>query len=426
MSDTMTPSTLTVISGITDGTALKISDTITSAISNMNSYAGSIAISDPTLSTNISLAASALGIQAEKIKGNIHGHFGQALGHVTMAKDLKKSTDFMSAVKFDDLGAGIKDVSSLTDQGLSSTLGNLKAAASVVQSVGKVYNIKNISTFGTPGGLVQSLIDNKLANYSGLMKELNTRLVDTNQLADPAFAPQIILSLQSIKDTSILQTVLEQYKLSITITSLADLLDINKLAGPDLNNIQGGLSNLVSKLKDLGTNFNTSDEAANMLNNIDVPSGISTLNSTDMSTLSSSISSSVPNLVGTGTGKDNLPTLTDFMCTVSGGNIWISDLTIQPITQIMVDRCNNVINNVALLFDKAGVDLSQAVPKKLTNIVGFATNLLTYGADSEAANIITSITDTSTISGQAIIASLSEGKNRKFMSDSGIIPIKYS
>jgi cell division GTPase FtsZ len=66
-----------------------------------------------------------------------------------------------------------------------------------------------------------------------------------------------------------------------------------------------------------------------------------------------------------------------------------------------------------------------APPLSLSTNMAFSTSLLKHGTDSLASDVIGKLANTSNAAGQAVVASLSEGKNRALMAECGISPIKF-
>jgi hypothetical protein len=432
----MTPSTLVVINGIKAGTALRVSPTITGAINAMTYWttgstthdpvAWAWGNSNPTLSSNLSSNIAALDSLNNNIKTGICGYFGMALGHISTANEMKSSTDFMANVSYSDLGSGITDISSLADQGLTQSLGSIPVAIEILQNAGKVFDVGSMSTFGTSGGLVTSMITNKMANFSGLTAELGHAGVDTTQINDPSFAPQINNALAKITDPTILNSVISQYGLTKTIISLKDLLNIQYYS-TNYAQLTGGFLNLSNKLTDLGTTFSTIEDAVTLLNSLSIPSVPNlAIASSTLSTLANSTQASMVNLTGTGTGYSGMPSITDFMSTITANTFIATFTTDSPPTASMVSQLNVQINYVTDLFTKAGVvDFAEPPLMKLSVIAGFAQSLQQYGTDAIASAVITDIANIANSSGDAVISCLAEGKNNQIMVQNGIIPLKF-
>jgi len=418
MSNTITPSMLVAITGICNVSALQVSPVITNAISSITAYASSISGSNPTLSANLTTAASSLSTQSNIVLSGFTSFIGQVLSHITTVQTITNSVNFVSKIQYTDLGSGITDITSLSDQGLSETLGNLLVVAEVIQNASKVYDITHMESFGLPGGLVSSTMTNKLANYAGVNAQLSQYGVDPNQLNDSRFYPQIINALRTITDQTILDTVTDHYGLGRgSITNLADLLNIN-LYTKNATQIHGGFQRISTKMTDLGVKFKKVADAVAMLTNISTPNVSNLAVTTDR--LSSFANLILPNITNMTGGN---PTIYDFFSTITS-NAFINSFSTTIPSQGMVDQLTTQINHVNSLFSMIGVQLNQPVPVlTLVGANGFVGRL--YNCDIATANVILDLT-TSSVSGQAIEACLVEGNNISNMAINGIAPLKFS
>ena len=372
--------------------------------------------------------ASNLEIQSNKIISGIASYFGQAMSHVKLANTMKDTTDFMSNVSFSSLGSGISSVSSVSDQGLSSTFSNINAVTETLVNAGAVYDISDMSTFGTPGGLVHSIIKNKLGNSSGLLKQLSDANVDIKQVDDPAYLSQVMYALQQINDPVVLNTITDQFNMFSTISSLTQLLDISfYTTSSEL--FPTGFRDITIKLKDMGVSFKSTSDVRKFFDTIQQPSVPALDNaSSSLSSLSSSLqsNSAMNNLIMTGTDARGLPTIQDFTCTTAS-NTFISSFSTTTPTVDMINQLQSQIDYVHDLFLAATVDLNAVTPpQKLSVITSFATNLHTYGQDDLATQILTEISNTLSVGGQAIIASLAEGKNKAAFIANGVKPLNFT
>ena len=417
MSNTITPSMLVAITGICNVSALQVSPVITNAISSITAYASSISGSNPTLSANLTTAASSLSTQSNIVLSGFTSFIGQVLSHITTVQTITNSVNFVSKIQYTDLGSGITDITSLSDQGLSETLGNLLVVAEVIQNASKVYDITHMESFGLPGGLVSSTMTNKLANYAGVNAQLSQYGVDPNQLNDSRFYPQIINALRTITDQTILDTVTDHYGLGRgSITNLADLLNIN-LYTKNATQIHGGFRGISTKMTDLGVKFKKVADAVAMLTNISTPNVSNLAVTTDR--LSSFANLILPNITNMTGGN---PTIYDFFSTITS-NAFINSFSTTIPSQGMVDQLTTQINHVNSLFSMIGVQLNQPVPVlTLVGANGFVGRL--YNCDIDTANVIIDLT-TSSVSGQAIEACLVEGNNISNMAINGIAPLKF-
>ena len=135
----------------------------------------------------------------------------QAQEHINTATDLTNTTNFLANISYSDFGSGITDMSSMGDHGLTNTLGSLSGAGSAIASTGSMFNGIAVDKIGTPGGLVESIQNNKLANAVGLNQKLIDAGVDLNNIHDPVYADKISGVLTNIKDPASINTSADQF-----------------------------------------------------------------------------------------------------------------------------------------------------------------------------------------------------------------------
>jgi hypothetical protein len=454
------PSTLVVMCGMAEdaantatGAALSISSAVTDVTSAINDGIAELATTlgdyanvasheyNDTISTlayTIKSTEEALAAQTSKIMGGMHSYFNQAITHVKESAALKSITDTMSSVDFPDLGSGITDMASMAQHGLSATLGHLPAASAVMTEAGKVFDVSNMATFGTAGGLVASLMANKLGNHTGIVTALGRQGVDMSQIHDPSFAPQVQKALSNITDTSILTTVSSHFGTTTgSFASLADFTNISKFNIPDSDKLVGGFAGLSSKMSDLGASFATPGAASAMLNNLELPK-LPALESyaPSLPALAEKLNPCLEKSTGTNKDGSGPPKIDDFMSTVNGhpaiddfakidfAGLAIGDPAVIDAATKVTDACKAHLDYVGGLFDKAGMSLSDPMPTpKLASIGAFASSLHDHGADPVTAACLAKLANPSSIAGQAVQNCLAEGKNKALMLANGISPI---
>ena len=99
MSNTITPSMLVAITGICNVSALQVSPVITNAISSITAYASSISGSNPTLSANLTTAASSLSTQSNIVLSGFTSFIGQVLSHITTVQTITNSVNFVTSIR---------------------------------------------------------------------------------------------------------------------------------------------------------------------------------------------------------------------------------------------------------------------------------------------------------------------------------------
>jgi hypothetical protein len=143
----------------------------------------------------------------------------------------------------------------------------------------------------------------------------------------------------------------------------------------------------------------------------------------------SDMSSNIGSMVSGGlpiTGS--VPNMTDFMQHVAGGPA-IDAFNGASIDVGTINALNTSITQTSSAFNNIGIDISSAPPKLgLGGAMGFATSLHKIGADTSGSGItdtLKNMVNTDSHYGDAIVASLAEGKNKSLMMAQGIAPLKF-
>jgi len=441
--------------GISKNLGLQIAPSVTNAMSVLSTHAGYNSNSAgyiPGVSGPTGSAANALSslttIQGQMgFTGNPstdnHAGFGQILNqaqnHISDAQSIQTTTSFISNSSYSDFGSGITNMSSMSNQGLVGSLGNLSAAGNAFSAAGPVFDLTDMSNFGTGAGLVNKLSSVKLGNATGVNAALTQNNVDLNNLSDPSYSDTITQTLSSINDPTVISTVTNQLGISPpgNITNLNDLTDINKLANPNsVSGLTGGLSGMSDKFSDMGAKFTSPTDAASMMNNIQVPS-IPTLDTSasDLSAHMTSLTPSIQSMTGVGVGvspllgSNGLPSMQDFTHVVSGGPELSNITSPSSLTAGQVSALSDSISKTSGLMDTAGIDLTSVPTSTLSTNMSFATNLHKFGVDSTGSgvsDVLNSMAVPNSIYGDSIKNSLAEGKNISLMQAQGINPLKFS
>lgn len=219
--DAITPATLTAMVGMAKGEGLQVHPTLGAAQTKL----ASLYLTNPALGAKANAAAAAmttLKSNADTVFSGGMGSFGAVFGkikaHVKDAQEVIQAQNFMANTNFGDYGTGIKNMSSLTTQGLES-LGSPASVASTLQSMSGSFDLKDMKNFGTPGAFVEKLQSLRVGNASGLNATLAKAGVDLNNLKDPTQAEKMNQVLGSITDKQ-------------TLTNIADRMGTLKDANP--------------------------------------------------------------------------------------------------------------------------------------------------------------------------------------------------
>ena len=208
------------------------------------------------------------------------------------------------------------------------------------------------------------------------------------------------------------------------IQGLKDLSDYTKTANPADTAGFAGMDSLTSKFKDMGAgSVVDASKASSFFGSIQkVPTPL--VNSANP-TLNSLITEHTPfiqNLIGSST----VPSAQDFLGPVAGCSEL--DALADGVTDDKVAALNTKLASTNTFLSAAGITTATApATQTLGGVMGFATKLHTYGKDASTGGIgsmLKNMANSSTKYGEAVKASLAEGKNNDLLSANGIGPLK--
>lgn len=483
----LTPSTFTAMIGISQGSALSLAAPVQSTLAKLAEVAGS------NSSANVQAAAalsslnsfhSSLGFGGTPNHAAFGSFLNQMNTHVKDSMEVRKATDFMANMSYGDFGAGIKDMGSMADRGMSNVLGSVPSVGDAMTSAGTMFNGVDVKDFGSPLGLVKSLQSNKLANATGVNEKLTAAGVDLNDLDNPVYAEKISMVMGNINDPAAITAAANQFGVanpfaglpsagannslnsaaaSITggatgavtgsvtqgsstastalgaalapavgtggIQSLKDLSDPAKLNPSATSGLTGGISGLTTQLKDLGAGSIVNASAASglfgQIQSIKTPLAAATFPS--LGGLIKDNQGTIDSMTGAGSGPKGLPSMSDFTQHVSGGPSMTNFLkNVSTDAGAAISALTSSIAGASSLIAKAGIDLTAPVANSLGSSMSFAQNLHKFGADNSSSGIgdvLHNLANTSTAYGESIKSSLAEGKNNKLLADNGISPV---
>ena len=208
------------------------------------------------------------------------------------------------------------------------------------------------------------------------------------------------------------------------IQGLKDLSDYTKTANPADTAGFAGMEELSTKFKDMGGGtIIDAVKAPSFFANIQkVPTPLVNSAHPTLNSLMSSHSSTIQNLIGSST----VPTAQDFLGPVAGrGEL---DALAEGVTDDRVSALNTKLATTSTFLTKADITaVTSSATQSLSGVMGFATKLPTYGKEASEGSIGTmlrNMANTSTKYGEAVKASLAEGKNNDLLSANGIGPLK--
>ncbi len=245
------------------------------------------------------------------------------------------------------------------------------------------------------------------------------------------------------------------------VKTLADLNDTKKMADPSATaGLNGDVSTVGNKMADLGSVGFSPDKLAGAFTSgaIKMPSlphldsfagglAAAVKNSAptitglvagaegvvgglvkgvkgELSGLMGGIASAINSMTGVGGGTLGVPKLNDIMGPITGQSPAMRAAMMDPTSPEAVAAINTAVANANNFFATAGIDLNAPKPNGLKSCMNFATNLHGLGKDSGGfgtANMLGAMA-TADHTGDAIKASLQEGKNNAVLNDAAGVP----
>jgi hypothetical protein len=290
--------------------------------------------------------------------------------------DTVASVNALQGKTYASSGIGFTGPTDVATNGIGNTGPIL---ANVVSKWGTMYDIKNINTLGNPYVFGQNLLNQKLGKYGNLSNQLTVAgLNTTNLLQVPlnstttthtvstvtqetsigtvtlpkittVVTPKVVTGTSSQVVTSIYRTITEANLRAIvtatnvtvsntSIVSLNDYLNLNKIVDATTWNQLNALG--ITTILNIGTflqskigqgRFSDWNDLANTLRSITSPSLPNTSANANTSLLSSSVTTTLNNMTGTGTGASGNPVIRDYLGAVSGEpyNVYLPIITSQ-------------------------------------------------------------------------------------------------
>ena len=135
----------------------------------------------------------------------------------------------------------------------------------------------------------------------------------------------------------------------------------------------------------------------------------------------------IKSLIGSGSGVNGVPNARDFLHSVAGGPIY-DDIETNGVTIDNISSLNNAISQSTSLFSTAGIQTGTfALNQTLTGVAAFAAKLPQYGkqaAEGSLGDSLRNMANGASKYGEAVKASMAEGKNNKLLSANGMGPLK--
>lgn len=373
---------------------------------------------------------------------------------------------------FSNFGLSMPNFAAMRSGGIANqfSAGALQALSKGINNFGSMFNVKDFSKMSNPGFICQNLINQGLGSYGNLSNKLIDAGMDLSSLENepPAEIQRIMASIKGSDLDAMITTTKFIPAPGVTLTSLADVTNINNLMGSASRAALGGdvsLDSLANKLDNIGGDFSSPNGLSKMISSINVSSYPDLDQLTAL--LPDSIYDGIDDLLGSGSGPFGNPTVDDVLGAVTGDSYidnlsFLTDLQTDVVEStevqalgiailsgdpIAIAAASELINSSSSTelqnaiaagnekfqgcFDQlanekrnislAGINIATA-PVSLQNTAGLAFQLHSFAEDPMGLGVGSHIGKmvSSDIYGQAISASLEEGKNLANLAKSSV------
>lgn len=405
--------------------------------------------------------------------------YNAALGYAAEVFEFKATVAQAQNTAIEDLGFQYKNYSDVASGGVSSQfdVNMLPKLAAELPNLGTLFGTSNLSQIGSAANLAQSLIDQGFGATGGLESALAGMDLSS---PDPAEIEKIRAIFKSIRGADLLDIIsVTEFKPAIAneILTLDDALDARRVFSSDALAAIGDnrtFEELGRRLGNIGGNFKDAAALGTFYSSITFKSFESLNSMTNM--LSAEMADSLTSQVGSGTGLFGNPKITDIIGSVSGIG-YIDDIvninqtqarllaidpdiaafknyldteptiTVEQITELISkfeskpglqrtfqeadERLINCASRIVL--EKQNIALAKIVlnpdgpmiqPADNAGLLSFASQLHSASIDTMGlgtAEFLEALVANDTY-GQAIQASLTEGKNLSVLASAGIDP----
>jgi len=266
--------------------------------------------------------------------------YGKASAYSAQAFSFAGSLAQSTGQKFDDLGFQFKNYTDIASGGITSQFNSagVPALAKEIANLGTMFSTKDLSKMASAGSLVQNLINQGLGYVGNLESDVVDANIDLENL-DEESNDQLLYFLHQIKGSD-LDEIIEVTNFRPArldqILSLADVLDINKLFTPAAIAAVGSgssLSDLSNKLSNIGGNFKDTASIGQLYSSLDLRSfpNLNALGGLLPDSIGGGLGA-LGGLIGIGSGLFGQPTLRDMTASASGVG-YTDDVTAMVQTQ---------------------------------------------------------------------------------------------
>lgn len=302
------------------------------------------------------IISSAGAIVSKGVQG-ITSLIGQASSYAATAFGFQGAIAQAQGMKFDDLGFTFGNFNDLTSCGVTSQFGAETATSmgTELARLGTLFDVSDLYNMASPGSICTNLINQGLGEVGSLQNKLEDAGLDVTDLSYEN--QDVIIDVMSTITNYNLEEIFSVTEFNPfnpdAIQTLADVLDINNVLGPDVTSEINSFDALSNKLGNIGGNFANAAEIGEFYSSLEIKS-FPTLAS--MGTLlPDNLVGDMSSIIGSGSGPFRNPTATDILGSAAG--IGYTD-NIQHCVEVQQDLIANN-SNVRNLVDYLEANMTE-------------------------------------------------------------------
>jgi len=302
------------------------------------------------------ILSTATSIVSKGVQG-ITSLIGQASSYAATAFGFQGALAQAQGMKFDDMGFTFGNFNDLSSCGVTSQFSPTTTAAfgTELARLGTLFDVTDLYNLAKPGAVCANLITQGYGYAGSLYVKLEDEGLDLENL--PYENQDVILGVMSTITGHDLTEILDGTSFNPfnpdAIQTLADVLDINNVLGPDITSEISSLDALSNKLGNIGGSFSSAAEIGEFYSSLEIKSfpALASLGTL----LPDSLVGDMSPIIGSGSGPFRNPTATDILGSAAG--IGYTD-NIKHCVDTQRDLINNN-SNVRNLVDYLESNLEQ-------------------------------------------------------------------
>lgn len=315
------------------------------------------------------ILTTASSIVSKGVQG-VASLIGQASSYAATTFGFQGAIAMAQGKKFDDLGFTFGNFNDMTSCGVTSQFSaeSVAGLGTEMARLGTLFDVADLYNLANPGTICASVIRQGYGYAGSLYSKLEDAGLDLENL--PYESPDVIISIMSTVEGQDLEDIFGGTEFNpfnpLAIRSLADVLDINNVMGPDITSEIDTFEALANKLGNIGGNFGTAAEMGDFYASLEIKS-FPTLAALGTLVPDSLVGDLSP-IVGSGSGPFQNPTATDILGSAAG--IGYTD-NIQHCVQVQQDLLanNSNVRNLVDYLESNLLELDNAMLSVLvTNI----------------------------------------------------------